>query len=236
MSVKWIYLARRNPRWTPEEFRLRWREHSALAARFSATLGRHFTRVRQCVCVRAPLPADWPWTAPDADGMALLWMRSRASLAAARTDPDTLATMHPDEQRVFADFLRDTTVFAEEQVLLERDQGGCCLLLLLTRAPGDSRAAFAERWRTRHAAQLLALAQADDRLRCYRQNLVFENSPGLAIDGVAELWFETPASAVGFCGMPEFRDRIVADLADFTAPGTTVALLTELNLEKRPST
>jgi uncharacterized protein (TIGR02118 family) len=233
VSIKWIYLARRNPRWSPEEFRLRWREHSALAGRFKATLGRHFTRVRQCVKVPAALPANWPWPANDYDGMALLWMQSRENLAAARVDPDTVNTMHPDELRVFSDYLSKSTVFAEERVLLDRGGGRVFVLAMLKRAPRLSHEAFGDYWLSQHAPRLLALADSDVRLRKYSQNLVFEDSPGLAVDGVAELWFDSVVDALGFCSADHFRDQVLADLVQFTDACVNLTLLTELNHEKR---
>jgi hypothetical protein len=233
VSIKWIYLARRNPQWTPDQFRLRWREHSALAAQFKATLGQHFTRVRQCARVQQRLPASWPWPANDYDGMALLWMKSRESLAAARVDPDTLNTMHADELRVFSDHVGKSAAFAEETVHLERGGGQAFVLAMLKRAPDLSRQEFADDWRNRHARILLALADSDARLRKYTQNLVFEDSPGLAVDGVSELWFDSVDDALGFCGAAAFRERVLPDLARITDPRVNLTLLTELNLEKQ---
>jgi uncharacterized protein (TIGR02118 family) len=235
MSLKWIYLAKRNPSTDHAEFRSNWRGHSKLASRFAATLGRHFLGVRQCAKMqRANLPTDLPAElVNDYDGVNLVRMRSMQDLRECWSNPDVKETMIPDERRVFSTLVLEFSLFAHEWVELDRAEGSYVLVSFLRRKSGTSRAAFIERWRNRHAPLLLGVPAADRTLRGYRQNHVVGEPPrGYEFDGVAELWFDTPEDALALLADPAYRERIGGDLAQFSEPAAAVTLLAEINLDK----
>jgi uncharacterized protein (TIGR02118 family) len=231
MSLKWIYLAKRNPATDHAEFRKRWREHSQLASQFAATMGRHFTGVRQCAKVqRADLPAALqnPY-----DGVALLSLRSMQDMREVWSDPGTLGTMIPDEPRVFSTQVMKFSLFATEWVEFDRSEGSFALLSFIRRKAGSDRAAFSARWRDGHAPLLLQVPAADRLVRSYRQNHLFiDPPPGYDFDGVAELWFDSVEDALTLLADPAYRERIDGDLAAFTEPAAAVTLLIEINHRK----
>ena len=71
MSVKRIYLTRRNPAISGEDFPREWRRHAAFAASFS-NVNRRYTRVAQCTKAEG-MPVQ---PQNDYAGVALLWMES----------------------------------------------------------------------------------------------------------------------------------------------------------------
>jgi hypothetical protein len=231
MAVKWIYLARRNPATSHEAFRPNWRSHSALASTFAATLGAHFTGVRQCAVVQGlDLP---PEMSTEQDGVALLWMRSLEDLRASWEDPDAIATMHPDELRVFSDHIVKSSFYAQETVHRQAGDGRAVIVTFLKRRTGMSRCAFGEDWRDRHAALVLAQDPEAGQLKIYRQNtLIYDPPAGFDFDGVAEMWFETPADALAFARSPTYRKIILPDYDRFAEPGAALTVLAEVNLIK----
>lgn len=230
MSIKWIYLAKRNPATDHMEFRKRWREHSALASQFAATMGRHFTGVRQCAKVqRADLP---PELVNDYDGVALLWLRSMQDMREVWTDPSTTGTMIPDEPRVFSTQVLKFSLFCHEWVEFDRAEGSFALLSFVRRKAGTTRADFIARWRDQHAPLLLTVPAAASVQR-YRQNHVFRDPPpGYEFDGVAELWFDSVDDALALLRDPQYQAIVAKDLATFTEPAAAVTLLIEINHRK----
>src|SRR5439155_25259528 len=126
MAFKIIYLAKRNPKLGPEDFPEAWRSHSRLASTLVNTMGQHFLRVRQCIkAYDADVPPEYVNTH---DGTALLTMRSWDGLVRARYHPDAIKTMHADEPRVFADYVANWTMAAEEVRLIEKREGAAALI------------------------------------------------------------------------------------------------------------
>ena len=111
---KMIYLARRNPSLTPEEFPEAWRSHSALGKQ-CVNVGKRVKAVAQCSRVLDDaLPAT---LSRDFDGVNLMVLADRESGNAIWNDPETLAIMRPDEPRVFADYVRNFSMLCEQHVL-----------------------------------------------------------------------------------------------------------------------
>lgn len=231
MSLKWIYLARRNPATDHAGFRQRWREHSQLASQFAGTLGRHFTGVRQCAKVqRDGLP---PALVNDYDGVALLWLRSMQDIREVWSDPATTGTMIPDEPRVFSTQVMKFSLFATEWTEFDRGEGSFAILSFIRRKAGTTRAAFSERWRDSHAPLLLQVPAGERLVRCYRQNHIFrEPPPGYEYDGVSEMWFDSVDDALALLADATYRDKVAGDLATFNEPSAAVSLLIEINHRK----
>lgn len=179
---KMVYLARRNPQLAAEDFPQAWREHSALGRQCRNVQDR-VRSVTQCVRLLDPLP---PGASTDYDGVNLLVLRDRESADAIWFDPETLATMRPDEPRVFDRYVRDFTLVAREQVLQDGPGGDAVLLGFLKRraavAPGDFERALCLHTRPWAAAGRTVL------------NLVEPQRPaGYDYDAIAEWWFSDAA-------------------------------------------
>jgi len=138
MSTQWkmIYLARRNPGLAPEDFPQAWREHSALG-RQCRNVQDKVRAVRQCsrVLDRPGVPSG---ASVDYDGVNLLSLRDREAAADIWNDEETLRIMRPDEPRVFSTYVRDFTLVASEQVLVDGAETGVCLVLFLRAASAGS--------------------------------------------------------------------------------------------------
>ena len=113
-QAKMIYLARRNPALAPEDFAQAWREHSALGAGCSNVRDKVLS-VSQCSRVLT-LPG-LAGAADDYDGVNLLLMRDLQSAADIWNDAQTLATMRPDEPRVFSTYVRNFTLVCAGRIL-----------------------------------------------------------------------------------------------------------------------
>src|SRR5215218_3389259 len=102
MTIKAIYLARRNPLIAAEDFPARWKAHAALAGGFPA-IRRRFLGVAQCNRV---LEQDLlPTASTEYDGVNLMPMLSREAAETIYDDLDAVNTMMPDELRVFSDYV-----------------------------------------------------------------------------------------------------------------------------------
>lgn len=176
---KMIYLARRNPRLAPEEFPQAWREHSALGRQCRNVQDR-VRSVTQCVRLLADLPPD---ASTGYDGVNLLQLRDRESADAIWSDPETLATMRPDEPRVFDRHVRECALVAREQVLHNGPAGDAVLVAFFKRratvAPADFERALGLHTRPWAAVCKTVL------------NLVEPERPaGYDYDAIIEWWFQ----------------------------------------------
>jgi hypothetical protein len=128
--VKWIYLARRAAGVTRDEFPKAWRSHARLASRFPDLAG-YFQATVYCL-----LSGD----ADDRfDAAGILTLQDDAAIRAVLDHPDAVATMHPDELRVFEDLVARLSLAADETVVVEGAAGPHARLILL-----ESRAVQAQ--------------------------------------------------------------------------------------------
>lgn len=151
MSIKRIYLTRRNPAIKAEDFPREWRRHAALAASFS-NVNRRYTRVAQCTKIKG-LPG---LAGNDFAGVALLWMESLEVALQVNEDRDIIERLRPDEVRVFGTEVVNCSMFAQERVVQDGEPTGIVVIEFLKRAPGTTPQAFADRWQNVHAARLLS--------------------------------------------------------------------------------
>ena len=183
---KMIYLARRNPQLAAADFAQAWREHSALG-RQCVNVQERVRGVTQCVRI---FDGTWPEDASvDYDGVNLLLLRDRSSADAIWTDKETLAIMRPDEPRVFDRYVREFTLVAREQVLLQHacpqgNVGSAVLVAFVRRAAAMACEEF-----QRTLSQAL-LAPTWHNVRCVTVNWVKPERPaGYDFDAIVEWWF-----------------------------------------------
>jgi hypothetical protein len=183
MEERWkmIYLARRNPALAAEDFPQAWREHSALG-RQCRNVQDKVRAVRQCsrVLGRPGVPAG---AYVDYDGVNLLWLRDRQAADDIWNDEETLRIMRPDEPRVFATYVRDFTMVAQEQVLRDGEETGTCLALFL-RAASDCVMSADDF----DSAQDLPWQQAQ---RVVWNTVSGNCPPGYEYAAIVEAWFES---------------------------------------------
>lgn len=185
LAWKMIYLARRNPTLTPEQFPQAWREHSALGRQCKNVQDR-VRSVTQCVRL---LDGEIHDASTDYDGLNLLGLRDRESADAIWTDPETLAIMRPDEPRVFDRYVRDFTLVAQEQVLQSGSQGDAVLVGFFKKDSGVTAAEF--------QSSFGQDSPPWPEVRCTLLNLVEPQRPtGYDFDAILEWWFDDAEALV----------------------------------------
>jgi hypothetical protein len=185
-----IYLAKRHPGTTPEEFRENWRGHSALAATFPALRSR-FDVILQCAVVSGGSSGNEP---SEYDGTNLLTMRSLVD-AIELWDEPSQPTMLADELRVFSGPVHDTSVTANETVLRDGATTSAVALQFVRAGEELSQERFISEWSGRYARSLMALPAFDLVRRFVHNHRVLPARPGFPWDGVSEMWFDDLTAA-----------------------------------------
>lgn len=226
MDYKLIYLARRNPAIAQDDFPEAWRDHSRLATKFAATLGSHFRSVRQCVKI---WDADMPESfRNDHDGAALLAMKSREDMEAARFHPRSLDEMKKDEERTFAGYVANWTMPAQEERIVDSGDGEVALLSFLARKRDVDEADFATRLRA--ASEGLA-ERAGERLMRLTVNRVIEpRDPPYDFAAILELWFGSPGEAEAAARDPAFIEAL--EQPGTADPARGVRMMARINYDK----
>lgn len=204
MTIKTIYLAKRNPSTTYDEFVDNWREHAVLSGSFPE-VGKRFDSVIQCKRVLGDL-ADEFGLNQDFDGANLLGLRSLFD-AVDVYNQDGIPTLRIDERRVFSDYVSESSLTGVEEVLLEGDRGTVVVLDLVRREPGTDLRAFLLSWTGDYARALMRTEAFARHVGRYVHNqIVLPTPPGWGYDGIAELWFDDVASATAY--LKEVRDEV----------------------------
>ena len=99
--IKVIVAVKRKAGMSPEEFHRHWRTTHADLVRESPASKKYIRKYIQC----HTLPADCAAGDVSFDGTAEMWFDSVADKDLFYSDPDYLATVHPDESN-FADMTR----------------------------------------------------------------------------------------------------------------------------------
>ena len=189
-------LIRKQPDWSVERFDAYWRDqHGPLAARVPGLRGYW----QNAVTDRLQRGIDFargPW---DFDGFSQLWFDS-ASLSQAAFGQDDLAQALIADEQHFLSGLHIVTTEQTEVIALPEDAADRARLLkrisTLQRRPDLSEDDFRREWRV-HAGLVRTMPGVSG----YRQNVVVERErikgqpcgyEDLPIDGIVELWFESP--------------------------------------------
>ena len=223
MSIKRIYLTRRNPAISAADFPRDWRRHAALAASFS-NVNRRYTRVAQCT--KAEVLGLQPQN--DYAGVALLWMESLEVALEVNNDPQIIERLRPDEVRVFGSEVTHCAMFTEETVLLDGPAASFVVIEFLKRFPNVSKEEFALQWQA-HASAVLGNPSVKQLVRRYAQDLVVQQPPpGYEFDGVSEMWFDSMEDALALLNDPAYVKGVQEARASFCDPAHTVLMPTKV--------
>ncbi|WP_160289728.1 EthD domain-containing protein [Novosphingobium pentaromativorans] len=196
LQYKLIYLARRNPALTADEFPAAWRSHAQLAGSFATSLGKHFLSSRQCV--KRPLENLPEAFRNEYDGSTILGMKSWDDLLAARYHPHSLDELQKDEERVFAGAVDDWTMAVEETAIVDGEPGDHVLLAFLApaRDAGDDFAG-------RSLALARDMAQAAPAATRIVWNRVVDPASAYRFAAVTECWFDSFDAAARAAADPQ---------------------------------
>jgi hypothetical protein len=194
--IKTIYLAKRNPNTSYEEFVENWRLHAVLSGSFPE-VGRRFDSVIQCKRVISAVDDDLGLT-QEFDGANLLGPTSLFD-AVDVYNQEGIATLRVDERRVFSDYVSESSMTGVEHVLLDGERGQVVVLDLVSRKPGTDLRAFLLAWTGDYAQAVMSAEGFTARVRRYVHNqIVLPTPPGWGYDGIAELWFDDVADASAY--------------------------------------
>jgi hypothetical protein len=218
--IKTVYLAKRNPDTSYEEFVANWRQHAVLSGSFPE-VGRRFESVIQCKRVLDDLGEDLGLT-QEFDGANLLGLTSLFD-AVDVYNQEGIPTLQADEKRVFSDYVSESSMTGVEHVLLDGDRGQVVVLELVRRRPGSDLRSFLLSWTGDYARAVMSSAPFGACVRRYVHNqIVLPTPPGWGYDGIAELWFDDAGAAASY-----LRDSRALGIA---VPGIEPGFATMLEL------
>jgi hypothetical protein len=240
VSVKLLYLLRRQPRLTRSEFQEHWLDHG------------HFARENRGVlrCVQYHTLADDP--VQDAlaqasegrepyDGVTAAWFASPETFRASMEDAQVPAALA--DERHFVDHSRSVALLVHEHVHIEPLAPSPIVLIECLARPGSiDRATFSERWLVHQA--LGHKAHALGYLAGYIQNhalqeddagvreLDAEGSSGEDWDGVVTAYFRSLALAKALFDSPLAAEEAFEDERTFIDHPKGVYMLTRRHVVK----
>ena len=195
---KMIYLAKRNPTLAAEDFAQAWREHAALGKQCTNVRDK-VLGVQQCTRVRngnsGAEDGGLAGASTEYDGVNLLQLRDLDVANDIWDDPETLATMRPDEPRVFSTHVRDFTLVCGEQVLLDAPPTGVVVFGFLRRNASISKSAFDAAWVDGPKEAWLSSPTLKTARRVVHNHVVQTPPEGYEFDGIAEWWFDNADAA-----------------------------------------
>jgi len=218
MMPKRMYLAIRNPRLTREQFRMRWRQHGALAM----SQGTWKAGVVRYVHSDALPHAGGLFGATDQfDGAGTVYYADAEARRRRANEPSERPPILKDEDETFAGRVNPWGLVAAERLLCDGPVAGIKAARYLWRRKGMTPAQFRDHWEHGHAGLVLGNPAIARHVRRYAQSdpLEPENGPswGLDCDGVEETWYESLDSLIRAHADSTYAAVIEADRARFVS-------------------
>ncbi len=217
--TKVIYLAKRNPRLSREEFPARWRQHSLLAGS-CPSIRPGFSQVAQCINVydRTVVPR----ASLEYDGVNLLSFLAPHFAPAVWESDEVHELLLPDELETFDTYVRYFSLPALEHIVSPGGRAPYCLINFLKRDLRLGMDEFAQAIAEAHGA-------AANGTRRAVVNLVTDRMPGYNFDAVTEMWFNDLDDARDFLAAPAWTDTYLAERQRLTTDLRTVTMWTRIN-------
>jgi hypothetical protein len=212
MTGKLVYLARRNPALTREQFARRWVKH---AANVSAGAPEALTEIRMASYCLVDSGAEY-------DGVGLLSLKSLNSIPTMHRALVGTEVSLADELRTFSGFVKDFTVYCDEEVLRDAPPTTHAVLHFVRRSASIGPSAYAATWRD-YAREL---EESLDGTLCRHvlNHVIAPAPPGYGFDGVHELWCESSQYAAAIAAA---LDRLRPEVAEWQSRSTGVVLSAE---------
>jgi len=224
-ATKVVYLARRNPGLSRDEFPARWRQHSLLAGSMPS-IRPGFNQVAQCINLydRDAVPR----AALDYDGVNLLTLVDPAYASIPWQSDEVLELILPDELATFDGYVRHFSLTALEHVIAGGPMRPYCLILFLKRDRKMTMEAFAPALIATHRA---AAQAAGGRAIV---NIVTDRQPGYNYDAVTELWFDSEAQAKAVTRETAYVDAYLPARAEICDEWRTLTFMSRINYARPP--
>jgi hypothetical protein len=219
---KRIYLTKRNPSLSPDQFRARWRAHGALGLS-QPTWPPNISRYVHCDLLTNT--GGIAGASDEYDGMACIWYNSHSAWRQRSLAPGDREAMLRDEDQTFAQRIGLVALMAHEHLMRDGPTGGIKQTSFLRRKPGRAQADFIAH-RQADAARLLAHPETSALIRRYALNVPFPTetgSPwGLDYDCVEEIWFDSLHDLLACHGAAETVAASQASRAEWVQDWLTV--------------
>jgi hypothetical protein len=204
---KQIYLAKRHPALSREQFRPRWRNHFAIASALPRWV--NVRRYAQCDAIvdvppRVPISREY-------DGIGLHWFKSAEARARHIADAKSQQIMETDEDTLFSERVNNFVMPVGERILRDGPRSPFKLFVFLKRKPSVGFQDFLRRYDTDHAVELLAGAGSADRVVLNRDVAAEPRQTGLRFEAIDEISFSTLAAAIDYCNKASDRPGSMDD-------------------------
>jgi hypothetical protein len=223
MPYKMLYLARRAPTVSWEDWPRTWKSHAVFASQFPAMDGtidwmRYTTRIDD------PALGDLPVSTAH-DGVSVAEAPALETFQGKGFSPEQRALIDADELRVFDRYTPDFSFYCTETRVLDGPLGEAAVFRFLLRRPDLPREDFDAYLKGQHSR--LAAEKAGE-LGVSRWAINFSIAappPAFPFDAIEECWFATPQDAARALKAAAM-DAVTDDLARIGVPGGMVTMLT----------
>lgn len=229
---KLLYLARRNPSISIEDWPRTWRSHAVFASQFAALEAELRSLFYCCRIVEPTLdgePIDLPGVTNCHDGVAVVASPKLSNLVESLVSPEDQLRIEEDERRVFGQLVHGNIAFAcTERLILPGPHGEAAIFRFLKARDGLSRAAFNDVWGGAHAGTERAVLSGTDGVVLAAHNELVRDPPAaLPFDGIAETWFATREDAIRSL-TDGSQHAIAQSLSEFCEMDSSVTMLTRV--------
>jgi hypothetical protein len=213
---KLIYLARRNPGISREDWPKTWKSHAVFASQF-AVAGSRIEWMRYCNRIDAP---ELPLLSTAHDGVALINNGQNEPSLSPLPD-DVRTALDTDELRVFDRLVTNFAFPCVETLLLDGLPGKAAVFVFLPDASG-----LKDRLDGSHADLVRTALPALAGVTRYAHNHpTHVPAPPFAFGAIVEMWFAAPEHAVRALSQGAL-EPVLADLASFARMDEAVIMLT----------
>ena len=189
LPAKSIYLANRHPRLTRDAFAERWLRHSRIGESLSdPRLHGSVSSLRYCLTVDPTGVLDH--ATDEHDGVALLALRSVASIPSMRDMLVTNDIAFADELRTFERPVEQFAMYAASEIVLDGAETDVVVIDFGRRLADVGPVDFLRRHHEAHEAVRDALVAAGVR-RVVRNVAVAPAARGFTYDTITEYWFDS---------------------------------------------
>jgi hypothetical protein len=210
MPYKMLYLARRAPTVSWEDWPRTWKSHAIFASQFPAMSGtidwmRYTTRVDD------PALGDLP-VSTEHDGVSVAEAPELDTFLGKGFSPEQRELIDQDELRVFDRYTPDFSFYCTETRVLDGPVGEAAVFRFLRRKPEVSREAFEAHLKGEHA-RLCAETAATLSAQRWALNTTLDAPPAaFPFEAIDECWFATIEDAARALTSPAML-RLTEDLA-----------------------
>ena len=223
-APKVIYLARRNPALSRDEFPARWRQHSLLAGSMPS-IRPGFSQVAQCLNLydRSFVPR----AALDYDGVNLLTFNDAERVTAVWQSDEVHNLVLPDELATFDRYVRQFSLTAEEHLVGQGPMQPFCLIVFLKRDRKLSLDEFGH-------GIVEAHRKTGQGGRRAVVNLVTDRQPDYNFDAVTELWFASAEEAAEVTQSQDYAESYLKGRWEICDEWRTLTMMTRINYARPP--